>query len=67
MFGMIGRKNFSALRLIVLAAILICIGVGCEAANSDSEIFVTKGAQIVPVEKLRPTEKFTASEIAAAN
>ena len=55
---------FVKLRLIILALIMFCICVECEAAEFD--IFITKGAEIISVEKLRPAEKVTSKEILSA-
>ena len=58
-------QYFTAARiLILLAAFILCFGVKCEA-EEFSCIAKPPDAQIIPVEKLRPTEKFTAAEISA--
>ena len=61
-------QSFSAIRiLILLATFILCFGAKCDAEDLDSvaaaNFAFTKDTEIIPIEKLRQTEKVTAEEI----
>ena len=71
MFYKFKFQKFLALRmLILLFALIFSFNVKCEAEELDpiaaQHLFTTKDSIIVPIEKLRPSEKVTAEGTAQA-